>query len=220
MPEPLPLWVTRVTLIALCLVGWFWSQRFFATRETPRGTLDDALHKWTAPVNRHLHTHPRQANALLIATSLIIDAVTLFVLVRAIFGPTFEPFVGLFVLFALRQACQALCALPIPDGQIWHDTGVPTLFVTYNTKGDLFFSGHTALAVYGGIQLASLGTPLWIGLGVVVIFIESVAVIVLRAHWTMDVFTAVVTAILVSSVGVTLAVPVDGLLEWAAGCLS
>ena len=79
---------------------------------------------------------------------------------------------------------------------IWEDPGVPSLFVTYHVANDLFFSGHTALAVYGSLVLASLGylplTLAAVALGLYEIF----AVLALRAHWTMDVYAGAVSAVL------------------------
>ena len=49
--------------------------------------------------------------------------------------------------------------MPAPPGIIWRHPGFPSLFVTYAVGNDFFFSGHTALAVFGAIQLASLGIP-------------------------------------------------------------
>src|SRR3989442_6441970 len=42
---------------------------------------------------------------------------------------------------------------------IWRRPGFPSLLVTYGTAGDLFFSGHTAIAVYGGVELVRLRGP-------------------------------------------------------------
>jgi hypothetical protein len=71
---------------------------------------------------------------------------------------------------------------------------VPSLLVTYGTANDLFFSGHTALAVYGSIELGRWGGPAWAVVGVLVAAFEVTAVLVLRAHYTMDVFAGAVTA--------------------------
>ena len=65
--------------------------------------------------------NPQAANAILVASSLAVDAVTLFVLAYAVFGPSFKPFLGLFALFILRQLAQATAALPVPKGIIWRD---------------------------------------------------------------------------------------------------
>ena len=95
---------------------------------------------------------------------------------------------------------QALCALPPPEEMIWHNPGLPSLVVTYSVANDLFFSGHTAIAVFGAVELARLGRR-WLGvLGVGVALFEVAAVLTLRAHYTMDVFTGAVTALLVAGV--------------------
>jgi len=72
--------------------------------------------------------------------------------------------------------------------------------VTYGVANDLFFSGHTAIAVFGAIELARLGRR-WLGvLGFGIALFEMAVVLTLRAHYTMDVFTGAVTALLVAGV--------------------
>lgn len=203
------LWVVRLGLVSAGLAGWFWTQRLIGQRPWPAGRIGDGIHQLTAPLNRYLHEHASTANALLVTTSTIIDALGLFLLARAIFGPTFRPFLGLLLLFVLRQVCQGLCALPPPDGMIWHRPGIPSLLVTYGTATDLFFSGHTAIAVYGAIELAQIGGPVLPILGVTIAIVEAATVLVLRAHYTMDVFTAIVTALWAASVAEALAPLVD-----------
>jgi membrane-associated phospholipid phosphatase len=114
-----------------------------------------------------------------------------------VLGPSFTPFWGLFGLFALRQLSQASVALPVPQGIIWRDPGVPSLFVTYGVGTDFFFSGHTALAVYGAMQLSALQIPVLTFIGAVVAVLQVVAVIALRAHWTMDVLAGLFAALTV-----------------------
>lgn len=105
------------------------------------------------------------------------------------------PFWGLFGLFALRQLSQAAMALPAPQGVIWRDPGVPSLYVTYGVGTDFFFSGHTALAVYGAMQLSALNIPALTILGAVVAVLQVIAVIALRVHWTMDVLAGLFAAL-------------------------
>ena len=97
----------------------------------------------------------------------------------------------------MRQACQAIVVLPAPPGIIWRDPGFPSLFVTYKVGNDFFFSGHTALAVYGAIQLATLGIPVLTGLGILTAILQMVLVIILRAHWTLDVVAGLFAAVMV-----------------------
>ena len=39
---------------------------------------------------------------------------------------------------------------------IWHDPGFPSFLVTYHVANDFFFSGHTAIAVFGAIELSRM----------------------------------------------------------------
>ena len=213
----LALWVVRLGLVVAGLVGWFWTQRLIGQRAWPAGHVGDGLHQGTARLNRYLHEHPPAANALLVTTSAIIDALGLFILARSIFGPSFRPFLGPLILYALRQICQGLCALPPPDGMIWRHPGVPSLLVTYGTATDLFFSGHTAIAVFGGIELVQMGGPMSTALGVAIAVIEAATVLVLRAHYTMDVFTAIVAALWAASAAAALAPGVDRALAALVG---
>ena len=199
------------------LAGWFWTQRLIGRRAWPVGRIGDGLHEWTRPLNRFLGDHPAAANALLILTSAVIDALGMFLLGWAILGPSFRPFLGLLILFVLRQLCQGLCALPPPDGMIWRYPGFPSLLVTYGTATDLFFSGHTAIAVYGSVELARLGGVGLLGLGIAIAAIEATTVIVLRAHYTMDVFTAVIVALWVAGVADAVAPAFDRVLFGLVG---
>ena len=94
--------------------------------------------------------------------------------------------------------------------------GIPSLLVTYGTATDLFFSGHTAIAVFGSVELARMGGVILPALGVVIAVVEATAVLVLRAHYTMDVFAGAVTALWVWTVANALAPGVD---RWLAGLL-
>jgi hypothetical protein len=211
-----PLWALRAGLVGGSLVAWFWTQSLLGKRASAEGRIGDAILEWTAPLNRYLGERPRAANALLILTSALIDILGLFLVGQAIFGPSARPFVGLLVLFGLRQLCQGLCALPPPAGMIWRDPGFPSLLVTYGTATDLFFSGHTAIAVYGCLELAHWGGPAAAWAGAVIVLVEVSAVLVLRAHYTMDVFAGIVTALWVWSVAFTLGGRLDAWLAHLA----
>ena len=211
------LWAVRLGLVVVGLAGWFWTQRLIARRAWPEHGIGDAMHLWTAALNRSLRAHPATANALLIATSAVIDGLGLFLLASAIFGPTIRPFLGLLIVYVLRQVSQGLCSLPQPDGMIWRRPGFPSLLVTYGTAGDLFFSGHTAIAVYGCVELVRLGGPVLPALGVAIAIVEALTVLVLRAHYTMDVLAAIVAALWAADVASAAAPAVDRALAALAG---
>jgi hypothetical protein len=184
----------RAGIIALALAGWFLSQSLIGSRGPGKGGIGDALHELSAPLHRYFSAHPRCANAVLIVSSALIDALGTFLIVASVFGPSIRPFTGLLILFVMRQACQSLCALPAPPGMIWRNPGFPSLLVTYGVANDFFFSGHTAIAVLGAIEIAIL-CPWWLGSAAAAIALfEAGVVLVFRAHYTMDIFAAVVAA--------------------------
>ena len=186
--------VFRSLTIAMGLGAWFVSQSVIGARGFREGAIGDAVHEWTAPLNRWLAEHPGAANALLITTSGFIDLFGLFLLGAALFGPSLRPGIALLLLFVFRQISQLTCALPTPPGMIWRHPGIPSLLVTYDVANDFFFSGHTAIAVLGAIEVATIAPgSVAIAAGAIAA-LEATAVLVLRAHYTMDVLTAVVAA--------------------------
>jgi hypothetical protein len=208
--------VLRIAFVAAALGLWFWTQSLIGARGTPAECVGDRLHELTAGANRWFAQVPLRANVLLILSSLVIDAVGIFLLARSIFGPTIRPFLGLLAVFALRQAAQATTALPPPEGMLWRYPGLPSLLVTYGVATDFFFSGHTSIAVWGGLEIRRLP---WKGaamLGLLVALFEASTVIVLRAHYTMDVFTGVVVALLIGAFADRWARPIDQWLDRVA----
>lgn len=195
MVDPSPPLLPRVVLVIGGLAFWFTTQRLIKSRPAGEGKIVDVLHTLTAPWLAWLTAHPRRANALLIVTTLLIDALGLFVIARSLWGPTVAPIIGMLFLFGMRQLCQLTSALPIPEGCVWRSPGVPSILVTYDVANDLFFSGHTAMAVFGAIELARWGGPCWAIAALVIALFESLAVIVLRAHYTLDVYAGAVTAV-------------------------
>ena len=210
----------RVAVIVIGLGIWYLTQALLAKRvqtATSTGGIRDGFHDLTAGWHRWLLKNTAQANMLLIASSLVIDLLGLYLLGSAIFGTTFQPFVGLLMLFSLRQICQAFCPLPLPEGMIWRNPGFPTILVTYGTSNDLFFSGHTAIAIYGVLCLVTAFGPIGMILGIAIAVFEIVTVLLLRAHYTMDVFTGVIAALYVHHLSGKVSPTVD---QWLAHIVS
>ena len=217
---PWPIIGVRAGLVAAGIVAWYLTQSLLAHRvpkvayEVP---LTDGLHVLTRRIHHRYGTNVAAGNRLLIISSLVIDLLGLYVLASAIFGASFRPYVGLVMLFALRQICQLLCPLPAPAGMVWRYPGVPALLVTYGTANDLFFSGHTAIAVFGAATLAGHFGMWGLALGVAIALFEAVSVLVLRAHYTMDVFTGIICALWVYSVSGRIAPHIDGAIRHWVG---
>jgi hypothetical protein len=192
--DPVICYGLRGGIVLFSLVGWFASQSLISARSVRPGFIGDGIHVLTAPLHRYFATHPRAANMVLVFSSAFIDILGIFLILEGILGKSMRPFAALILVFLMRQISQMLCALPVPPGMIWRHPGFPSLFVTYHVGNDFFFSGHTAIAVLGAIVAVQL-LPGWLGAAAVCIAIgEATVVLVLRAHYTLDVITAVFAA--------------------------
>ncbi|WP_395715898.1 phosphatase PAP2-related protein [Prosthecobacter sp.] len=184
----------RLGVVVLALAAWHWTQILIARKSTPRHGLGDLVHDLTSRWHGWLSVNDRAANRLLIISSFFINVLGLSVIGMAVFGGSFAPFIALLILFGLRQLSQAICTLPPPPGMIWRHPGRPSLLVTYEVGNDFFFSGHTALAVLGALTLSQTG-PAWLGIASIVIAAgEMATVLVLRAHYTLDVIAGAAVA--------------------------
>src|SRR5438270_1119914 len=185
----------RIAVTAVALAIWFWTQSLIGARGAPATAIADRIHSITAPANLYLHHHPGTANALLIVSSGIIDLLGIYLLGMWIFRGKVRPFLGLVIVLGLRQIMQACVALPAPPDAIWHNPGFPSLLVTYGVAYDYFFAVHTAIAVVGATELVLRGKRWLTAAAVGIVLFEAATVLILRAHYTMDVFTGLITGL-------------------------
>jgi len=199
----------RLIVTGIAIGFWFWTQSLIGRRHPASSGISDGLQSLSAPLNHYLVLHPAAANGLLIVSSGLIDLLALFVFGEFVFGCSVRPLLGLVILLGLRQVAQALCALPEPDHMIWHYPGFPSLLVTYSVSKDFFFSAHTAIAVFAATEIARLGRRWLTVLAVGNVVFEAATVLVLRAHYTMDVFTAIMAALYIAYLAGRISPPLD-----------
>ena len=94
---------------------------------------------------------------------------------------------------------------------------MPYLLITYGVANDFFFSGHTGIAVLGAMEFARRYGRIGIIVGIVLSIFEVVTVLVLRAHYTMDVIAGAAIAILAALAASRLADSCDRSLNRLAG---
>src|SRR5882757_10486157 len=134
---PWPVVGVRVALVAAGIALWYWTQAVLGKRvpkvehEVP---LTDGVHVLTARIHKRYFTNIAAGNRLLIASSLVIDLLGAYLLGSAIFGVSIRPYVGLVMVFALRQICQMLCPLPAPAGMVWRYPAVRRFLSTSGTR--------------------------------------------------------------------------------------
>ncbi len=201
----------KLGVITAALLLWFWTQKRIAAKEGSGTRIGDGLHRLTRGLHARLIAAPRLADRVLVASSLGIDVLGISLIVMSVFGDSFAPFLGVLVVFTLRQLSQFCCTLPPPPGMIWRHPGFPSALVTYEVGNDLFFSGHTALAVLAAIEIGAVA-PWWLALPVALVAVaEAVTVLVLRAHYTMDVVCGALAAWVAADLAGRLAPCVDAL---------
>jgi hypothetical protein len=212
----------KILIAIFAFLVWIFTQKRIGNRlSSSTDGFSDLILNRTAPINQWLHNTPKASQFLLISSSLIIDALGLFLIYQGIWGESIRPLLGLVFVFSLRQVCQFMIHLPAPKGMIWNDPGVPSLFVTYKVSNDFFFSGHTALAVLGALELFIWGTnstthinsTVWIFIAGFICLYEIVVVLILRAHWSLDVISGALAALWIHEMSKMLAPTLDHLLS-------
>ncbi len=184
----------RLLVIAVALIVWFQTQKLIAARAGSGKRIGDGVHWLTRRLHHYFATHERAADRALIGSSFCIDVLGLSLIALSVFASSFAPFIAMMIVFTMRQISQMCCTLPAPPRMIWRDPGFPTALVTYKVGNDFFFSGHTALAVLGAIEICRIA-PWWLGAIAILIAIgEALIVLILRAHYTMDVITGALAA--------------------------
>lgn len=187
--------IIRLILIIAGTAFYFLSQLALGNRLFPTFCIEDKFFEWTAPINQFLQQHPGWTGVLLGIDSIIFDVSVLFLLLKALFGPTFRPFVALLLFVFIRLIMQVLCPLQPPPDMIWHKTLMPSLFQTYGTINDFFFSGHLGIAVLAVVELYRMHKPKLVWLGIALTFFLFCILILLRLHYTMDLYAGIVTAL-------------------------
>lgn len=193
--------LTRVIILSVLFFLWHLTQDAISNLKSEMVNVNglvDQTFSATHGINAYLNSHREVARLLLIFASLEVDLLTLYIFGISIFGKSTRPVVGLVVLMVLRQFCQCMVLLPVPEGLLWFDTGFPTLFVTYDVTNDFFFSGHTALTVYAALALCPRSNTVKMHIIRWGLIIFQIGVLVaLRAHYFMDIYTAFFTALAV-----------------------
>lgn len=203
----------RLAVIAGALVLWFWTQKLIASKSGDPSVIHDGIHRLTARWHGYFSRNRKATDRALIISSFFIDVLGFIMIALSIFGHTFAPFLALLIVFTLRQLSQFCCTLPPPPGMIWHHPGFPSALVTYGVSNDLFFSGHTALAVLAAIEICQIA-PWWLaGIALTIAIGEALIVLILRAHYTMDVVAAVFAAWFASDLAGRLAPGIDAWLR-------
>jgi hypothetical protein len=180
-------------LIVLGVAAFYTASYYIGQMPVPECEIRDILHELLYPINEFLSARPRLEAVQLILMNVVVHGFVIFILVDTILTRNIRPFFTLAIFIALRQFLQFLVALPLPPDLIWYNPGIALFLETYDIANDLYFSGHTGISLLGAIELARFGKRWLTILGFTLFAYEVLSVLSMQIHYTMDVFTAVMT---------------------------
>lgn len=202
--------VLRPWLFVLVLAGaggFYFVQGYIERKPLPACGIGDWILQVLLPLNRSIGESLFLSNFYLAVMNGIADLMGLFIIAMTLIRRDLRPFLVIFIFGLLRQTLQYLVSLPVPPYVIWHDPGFPTIFSTYHIANDLYFSLHTGVSLVVALEMARFKNRGWLVLGLSLFFFEAFSVLLLHAHYTMDVFTAIVTVFILSNLCVRIAPP-------------
>jgi hypothetical protein len=199
-------------LICVGIACIFTTQYFISQKSIPACGITDVIQNIFLPFNEYLRNHVKVGDVLLISMNFLLDCMFLFMAVDTIITRNIRPFLTYVLFFTLRQTMQYLIGLPIPPHIIWHDPGIPSLLQNYQITNDLYFSGHAGISLIAAFEMSSFGKRWLTTLGFTIFALESILVIALQIHYTMDVFTAIITVFCITDLSCHLAHPINRFL--------
>lgn len=189
----------RIGLLFVLLIFnsfWNYSQTFLSGDHTPSNILLDRIHDshFVTGIINYMSNNKYFTDFNLILTTFLLDATIIIMMGLSLWRLDMRVPTMMISGIVLRQICQPIVKLPIPENMIWYDPGFPTLFMVYEVRNDFFFSGHTLTSLILGGEIIQSNNNLFIKLyGYIFIIYEIIFVIVTRSHYFMDVYAAIAT---------------------------
>jgi hypothetical protein len=155
----------------------------------------DGIFEATSNLNRFFQENKEPRDAILIFSSFLVDVMLLWFCVRyALWGKSSRQVLFFFLFYGTRAALQSLFLLRKPNGYCWEYPGFPSIAVSYQPTSDFFYSGHVGVMLFCGLEHKFLGNSymMWVSFGVCLL--ESIVMIVLRGHYTIDLVSGIVFA--------------------------
>jgi len=201
-----------IFLICLLIASVFATQYYIQQNIPPTCGIKDLVQDFFLPFNEYLTTHKEIGNGVLIGMNLLLDGMFVLIVSDTIVTRNIRPFLTLVLFFLLRQTMQMIISLPMPPDTIWHYPGFPSLLQDYQISNDLYFSGHAGISLIAALELASFSKRWLTILGFSIFITECFLVISMQIHYTMDVFTAIMTVFCITDLSCHLAHPINRFL--------
>jgi hypothetical protein len=167
----------------------------FAIQPNQVSCLWDGFFELTTPINEFFNENKEPKNAILIFSSFLIDVLLVWFCVRyALWGRTSRQIIFFILFYGTRAAIQSFFLMRIPPGYCWDYPGFPSLAVSYEKTSDFFYSGHVGVMLFCALEHRWLGNRYMMWVALFVVFMESLIMIVLRGHYSIDIISGLVFA--------------------------
>lgn len=209
-----PAWpILFIIIVAGCILSLL-TENWIGSVEAPKCKIQDALQHLLAPLNTYVADHDLVSKTLIVLYSIFGDAIVLVLICCAIVQSSIRPILPLILFMVLRQTMQMLVTFPVDPGLVWPDPGFYSLFLNYHVSGDFYFSAYVGINTLGALEMRDIFHKKWLtGL---IFFIAGLIILidmVLRAHYSTDIYTSIITAVFVYLFSQQFIQPIDQFLK-------
>lgn len=186
--------ICRIGFCILATKLWYKVQEIVKLDDTPTSGVIDRVHdsRWCRVLNKYFTNHEIVWRSCTIFTTLLFDIFMLINIYDMVIYGNMLVYYMMLSSIILRHICVTANRLPPPPRLHWKDPGVPTLFITYSTIHDFFFSGHTTFSLIVGLNVIYWNTFTMITVPIFILS-EILFVIVTNGHYMMDVYAGIMT---------------------------
>jgi len=157
--------------------------------------IKDVIMDGTSSVNTWFQSNPQTKNVLLIISSLSLDIIALiFSAMWTIKGATWRPVFSLILYYVFRIVCLFIYQIRIPDGFQWTNPGFPSIFVSYTTTNDFFYSSFLGVALILALEFQRMKEYTLYFISLAILIFQTLLLFFLRGAYFIDVAAAVVFA--------------------------
>ena len=181
--------------VVLAIVFWGKNNLSDEARNDVNGAIIDRGFELTQPINDLMLRSNAWMNFFAISSSWLIDILFLTMFGTWIYnGDSFRLIVAYVLFYGVRAVMQAICVLPYPNGMIWIFPVAPSLVVPFSVTSDFFYSGHVGFCIICACEFFKKKWYVAMVLAWLVAIYESIIMISDRNHYTIDIFTGVISA--------------------------
>ena len=128
----------------------------------------------------------------MILSSFLIDILLFWFSIRyTLWGKSSRQLIFFFLFYPTRSLFQSFFLMRKPEGYCWNYPGFPSLTVSYYSTSDFFYSGHVGAMMFCALENYYIGNVFMMWVALFAVVFESMILIVLRVHYSIDIFAGI-----------------------------